>query len=202
MSIRVNLLPRDLQRRRRQRQRRRFWIGLCLFLAAVQVGTALLANFRVREVRTQQQRINLLQASLAHESMEREALQARAKALAADLKVAESLREKHYWSRWLGNLSLIAPSEVVLTELKTEPSRFAEASLAAFNDTREAAQTKAPAGVRVVRVAGAASEHGDLISLLEQMNRTRIFRSVRLEEARRDKMGEKEMIGFTLVCEW
>ena len=57
-------------------------------------------------------------------------------------------------------------------------------------------------GVRVIRISGAAVEHQDLISLLEQLNGTRMFRSVTIEQARRDKLGDREAIGFTLVCEW
>ena len=199
MTTRVNLLPADMQRHRIQRCRRRLWITLCVTAIAVQAGALFVANMRAQEVRLAKARAVRLAKSLTQEKSERDGLRSKADNLAAELKTAERLREKHLWSRWFASLGLIVPSQVVLTEVRTEPSRFSgagnviQAGVGASEDK---------SGVRSIRISGAAVEHQDLINLLEQLNGTRMFRSVTIEQARRDRLGNREVIGFTLVCEW
>ncbi len=199
MNARVNLLPPELQRRRRQRHRRRLWTTLCAGMIAVQVGAFLVADVRAREVRLQKMRADRLTASLTQESTERDALRAKAETIAGELRTAERFREKHHWSRWFASLGLIVPSQVVLTEVKTEPARFAAGTALVSAGTGPKMDDP---GIRIIRISGAAMEHQGLIRLLEEMNGTRVFQSVTLEQARRERVDGREAIAFTLVCQW
>lgn len=197
MTPRVNLLPIALQRHRLQRQRRRMWIIVCLVASVIQAGGFFVLDMKAHEARNARTRAAHLAKSLKQEKSERDALFAKSEAIHRELRTAERLREKHLWSRWFGTLGLIVPSQVVLTEIKTEPTRFTGVAAAHGVNNNES-----DAGVRIIRISGAAAEHRDLLSLLEQMNATKMFRSVHLEQARRDNVTGKEAIGFTLMCEW
>jgi len=173
------------------------WIIVCLVAGVVQAGGFFVLDMKAHEARNAKTRAANLTQSLKQEKGERDALLAKSDALNRELRTAERLREKHLWSRWFGGLGLVVPSQVVLTEIKTEPTRFTGAAAARSNNDGEG-----DADVRIVRVSGEAAEHPDLLSLIEQMNAARMFRSVHLEQARRDHVRGKEAIGFTLMCEW
>jgi cell division protein FtsB len=205
VSAHVNLLPVAIQKARRLRRRRRFWIGLCILVAAIQVGAALVANERAHEVRFQKQRAAQARAALAQERKERDEMRAKAQELAREISAAERLREKHLLSRWFGSLSLMMSPRIALTEMRTEPAAPVGAAGLVPNGIRPAAigpDATAADSARGLRISGAAMDHKDLIELVEQMNGAKVFRSVHLEEARRENLGNREAIGFTLVCEW
>ena len=205
MTARVNLLPPTFVRRRRERRRRQVWISLCLLIVGVQVVAFLLMSGRVREVERQRAQATRLAKLLAQEKADRTAMQAEAASAAREVRAAERLREKHYWSRWLGNLGLVVPERVVLTSVQTDPPKYVETPALAIRvaaGPQPQTPAAAPSGVTGVRIAGIAVEHRDLLALLEAINGAGMFRSVRLEEARRGKAGEQEGISFRVTCEW
>jgi len=122
VNAHVNLLPIAIQKARRLRRRRRFWIGLCVLVAAIQAGSVLIANERAREVRFRKQQTAQARASLVQKRKERDDTRAKAQELTREISAAERLREKHLWSRWFGSLSLMMSPRIVLTEMRTDPA--------------------------------------------------------------------------------
>ncbi len=202
MTVRVNLLPASLLRRRRARGRRRVWIAVCLGLAAAQGVAFSFVARRAHETRLYRNRAAQLTASLKQEKTERDAARLRAARLAHDVALAERLREKHYWSRWLGNLSLLTPERVMLTTVATEPPQFAGVQSLGPRAAAGPGDAATAAGPREVRLRGAARRHDDLIALLKALNSLPGFQSVQLLEAKRTPIGEKDAIGFALACDW
>ncbi len=205
MNARVNLLPIAIQKARRLRRRRRFWIGLCVLVAAMQAGSVLIANEKAREVRFRKQQAAQARASLDQEKKERDDTRVKAQELTRQISAAERLREKHLWSRWFGSLSLMMSPRIMLTEMRTDPAGPVDVAGLVQHEIRPAAMGPDPTAAgaaRGLRISGAAMDHKDLIELVEQMNGAKVFRSVHLEEARRENLGNREAIGFTLVCEW
>jgi len=143
-----------------------------------------------------------LQTALRQEKTERDALRAKVHTLTRDTELAERLREKHCWSRWLGSLGLMVPPHIVLTAVETEPPLFDAAQSGNAAGLRGAKDRRAETGPRAVRIRGSAAQHGDLMTLYKTMNGLTWFRSVQLEEARRQKVADQDAIGFALACNW
>lgn len=202
MSARVNLLPAAFVQRRRLRQRRRAWIAMCITLAASQGVIALVVSQRGREVGQYRAQAAKLNAALKQEKAERDMLRAKADVIARDTALAERLREKHCWSRWLGNLSLMVPGHVMLTNVETDPAQFGGNESVAANVARGVNAPAKANNPRLVRLRGAAARHEDLMALVKAMNGLTWFHSVQLEEAKREKIAEHEAIGFALACDW
>lgn len=203
MTARVNLLPAGFVRRRRECRRRQMWISVCLLVVGAQVVAFLLMSGRVREVERQRSQAARLAKLLVQEKADRNAMQAEAASAAREVRAAERLREKHYWSRWLGSLGLVVPEHVVLVGVQTDPVKHVENPVLATKVVAGGpASPAAASGVTAVRLNGVAVEHKDLLALLEAINRTGMFRSVRLEEARRGEAGRQDGISFRVTCEW
>ncbi|HOW72015.1 MAG TPA: PilN domain-containing protein [Phycisphaerae bacterium] len=202
MTPRVNLLPAQFRRRRRDRRRRRLWISACLVVMGAQLVVFLLMSGRIREVERQRAQAARLARLLEQEKTDRKTIQAEAAAMAREVRAAERLREKHCWSRWLGNLGLIVPDRVVLTSIQTDPPRYVDSPAFEIRAAGGKQKPAAASGVSAMRIAGNAVEHRDLLALLEAINGTRLFQTVRLEEARRGKPGQQEGVSFRVTCEW
>lgn len=202
MTARVNLLPTAFVRRRRERRRRRAWATTCLLVIGAQLVVFLLMSGRVREVERHRAEAARLAKLLDQEKADRKTMQAEAVTVAREMRAAERLREKHYWSRWLGSLGLIVPDRVVLTSVQTDPPKYVETPVVEMRAAKGALSPPSPSGVQAMRIAGSAVEHRDLLQLLEAINGSGMFRSVRLEEARRGKASEQEGISFRVTCEW
>ena len=202
MSTRANLLPEAFARRRRERRRRRAWVTACGLILAAQCVASFLVERRARDVRRWRDQAVKLQTSLRQEKAERDALRAKAQTVARHVELAERLREKHCWSRWLGSLSLMVPPHVVLTAVETEPPRFDAAPSGGTPGPSGAKDRPAETGPRAIRIRGSAAQHEDLMALYKTMNGLTWFHSVQLEEARRQKVAEHDTIGFALACNW
>jgi Tfp pilus assembly protein PilN len=202
MSARANLLPAVFVQRRCKRRRRRAWVTLWIALVAAQGVTALTVRERTRDVRGYRAQAVKLNALLKQEKATRDSLRAKADLIARDTALAKRLQEKHYWSRWLGSLSLMVPQRVMLTAVETGPPQFDAAQSVGLAVSPGAKQRSTGDGIRLFRLRGSAAQHEDLMALLKALNGVKWFRSVRLEEAKRQKVANREAIGFALACDW
>jgi len=206
---RVNLLPAVFHQRRTRRRHRHAWIAVCLGVVAIEGAVAVWVSGRAREARLYGDRVRKYKAALAAEERQCGDLRDRLAQVRQDIRLAERLREKHRWSRWLGSLGMITPERVMLTAVQTEPPQYVPERTspiprrAAKAGEKRQAEPAPPARPSLkVRVRGMAADHASLMSLLTAMNDLRAFASVRLEEAQRQKFGAHEGIGFSVLCEW
>lgn len=198
MNKRVNLLPAIFEQRRARRRRVRRWVVICSLLAAAQGMMLFFVQDHVRDVRRYQSRLNELAESNRQDKKVRDDLKGQRDILQRDVQLAERMGDKHLWSRWLGSLSIMLPSQVTMISIQTEPAQLTEtASYAGATSPRSVVKS-----ADAVKIQGSALRHEDLIGLLKALNGMKTFQSVRLEEARRDKQSGRESIGFTIVCEW
>jgi len=200
MTPRVNLLPAAMVRRRRRSQRIRLWSAACVFAVVVEAGAALFVGSRAREVRRLEERIAALNGSLKSERAEVETQRAALEVAVREVRLAQRLREKHYWSRWLGALSRIAPDGIALTVVQTEPARAGSPRSGPAVPAKTTGATDER--VRKVRVGGLAAGHDDFLALMTRMHGLHVFRSVQLNDARRETAAGREGVRFDLTCEW
>lgn len=207
--LRVNLLPAVFHQRRTRRRHRHAWIAVCLGVVAIEGAVAVWVSGRAREARLYGDRVQKYRVALAAEERQCDDLRERLTQVRQDIRLAERLREKHRWSRWLGSLGMITPERVTLTAIQTEPPQYvpdrmppAPRPAAKAADKRRVEAALPPRSGLKVRVRGMAADHASLMSFLTAMNDLRAFASVRLEEAQRQNFGAHEGIGFSVLCEW
>ncbi len=207
MTPRINLLPSSYRHARRQDRRFRVGMIVCtaLLLSEIAAGLVLHAGAEdTRELLTAARRAED-NAQALKKDLESPAQQA--EQLGRHLQLAERLRSKHRWSRLLATMTRAVPERVVLSSIMTEPAQWSTSLQAGPVALSAGAATAVNVLdnrrlIDALVVQGRAADHGDLAAFISGVHATRMFATIELKQARREKFMDKEAITFELSCRW
>ena len=211
--IGVNLIPAQQRQVRRHQSHLVWWgvaIGLVAVVGAISVTVGLAKATQVARLKLESRRD---QASLEEQHREMLALTLQSSELRGQIERASALRAKRSWSALIAMIGRVAPREVWLTSLATDPTKPGAGALSGrLLGQRAARRENAPSRMvieapRRLVLAGYAQNQEALYELMGELKNTGVFVDVALRSSAQEKMmgGRKldfDLYRFELTCEW
>ncbi len=190
----INLIPIERRQARRRRIHRRAWVGACAFYAVVWVAVFLVARGIVvsddralgEQLEDAQGRVAQAKASVTGRRVDLS--EARA-ALEANLAVGR----QPDWSVLLALLSTTLGDEVVLRRCRLGPVGGGPAGRAGADEAEERQIIK-------LELMGLALTQQAVTQVILRLEQTRLFRSVKLIDTRREPFMAGHAVAFRAEC--
>ncbi len=209
MTVRVNLLPIEHQRRAKRPRRMKRWVALAVGLLVGEALSAIYLTTRASETREMLGQIERLRQSQDELRKEMAALSVQKNDLTLRVALNEQLRRKHLWSRTLTTLTSHLPEHVVLVRLSSEPSRdtetvvesIAPAALKGLSVTR---RPSAPSGSTAMglTIDGIATDHSSVAFFLDTLDHHPELGSGDLKSTSRQPFMDDHGVAFSIVTRW
>ena len=206
MSVAINLLPADYRRTRRHARRFRASVIVGAVLLTAEVVTGVSLHLRARQTRELLDAADAARSTGTLVKKELVAPQAEADRIEREVSLAQRLRTKHRWSRLLAALAKATPERVTITSVATDPPQwdpgFKTPVLVASAGNGTSTEPQARKILDGIVIQGHAADHQDLAAFLNGLHASRLFASIDLKQAKREKYLEQDAVGFELQCHW
>jgi Tfp pilus assembly protein PilN len=206
VSVLINLLPIDYRRTRRRERRFRVGAVVGAVLVTAEALTGLSLHVRAQQTRELLDASEAARSACAMVKKELVAPQAEATRLEREVALAERLRTKHRWSRLLAAVARATPERVVITSVATDPPQwdpsFKTPTMVVSTAGNSAEQPEARKILEGIVIVGHAVDHQDLATLLSALHASRLFASIDLKQAKREKFLDQDAVTFELQCHW
>ncbi len=208
MTAHVNLIPDDCLQTWKRARRRNAWVGIAVGLGFVLCGAAFARTLTRSAVQGVEARLTELDNEVYVVEQQLEAANAERAEYVRKLRVVAGLHQPQPWPAHLARLFEAAPEGVVLTSLALVPTAddpaAAPAAAPRASTKRAASEPDGSASDQAksvsVKLAGLATNHAQLVELIESLRELERWESVDLTKAMRRDYSSGMVYAFEIEC--
>lgn len=206
MSVRLNLLPHELQQAQARNRHIQVWSAVIVPVAAVLCALLIVDGVRRVQADDVRDRNDDLQEELEIRRSEVRSLTESVAEVSLHLQRSDALRAKRNWSGMLALIGKCMPQSCWLTSLATDPEVApAGAAISISSKAGSAGQVAGAVTIeapRRLKIAGFALDAAEPHLFVANLKQTEVFKVVRLEQSLLQQEFDPPRFRFELVCEW